>query len=398
VSSTTLLTDYPAAGPSTFDVTFSEAMQSPAVSTAANYLLVEIGADHVFDTVSCQDGLNPDDTQVTVNSVNYNAGTQTATLNINGGTALPNGTYKLFVCDTLQDLAGNQLNGGSDYTFTFVVGGSYPVVVATSLLTGYNPTGRAYYNFQFSRAMAVPGVETAANYLLVEAGVNGAFDTASCSAGLQGDDQSIPVNAASYLAATETATLTVNGGTELPVGTYRAFACITLQDLAGNNLNGSQVDYTRTFYVDSSFPTVPSTSLVSTYTQTGPNQFTVTFSENVNNPKDDKKADDVTNPNNYKLFGEGSTAGFQTIACNAVSTEDDSIIVTGVTYVPNTAIITLAAPLPVGKYKLFVCGTTSIVDLALNHLAGDGTNPGTDYTINFKVLPHLLYLPLISKQ
>jgi LPXTG-site transpeptidase (sortase) family protein len=42
-------------------------------------------------------------------------------------------------------------------------------------------------------------------------------------------------------------------------------------------------------------------------------------------------------------------------------------------------------PLPNGNYRLFVCGTTSITDVALNHLAGDGANPGSDFIRNFTV-------------
>ena len=41
--------------------------------------------------------------------------------------------------------------------------------------------------------------------------------------------------------------------------------------------------------------------------------------------------------------------------------------------------------LPIGKYRLFVCGTTSIEDPAGYTLAGDGTNAGTDYTVDFSV-------------
>ena len=54
----------------------------------------------------------------------YNPGLFTSTLGINGGTALPDGNYRLFVCGTtsIVDLAGNPLNGGaSDYIFNFTV-------------------------------------------------------------------------------------------------------------------------------------------------------------------------------------------------------------------------------------------------------------------------------------
>jgi len=44
-------------------------------------------------------------------------------------------------------------------------------------------------------------------------------------------------------------------------------------------------------------------------------------------------------------------------------------------------------PLSNGMYRLYVCGTTSIVDAIDNSLAlaGDGVNPGTDFVRNFSV-------------
>jgi len=135
VVSTSLVATY-TTGPSNFTVTFSEDVSNAGggtgaddVENPANYLLVEDGADGAFDTVSCgpvpgAGGLQPDDTQVTVDSVTYNSGLFTSTLGINGGTALPDGNYRLFVCGTtsIVDLAGNPLNGGtSDYSFDFTV-------------------------------------------------------------------------------------------------------------------------------------------------------------------------------------------------------------------------------------------------------------------------------------
>lgn len=149
-------------GPSTFTVTFSKDVGNAGggtgaddVENPANYLLVEDGVDGAFDTVSCgpvpgAGGVQPDDTKVTVDSVVYNSGLLTSTLGINGGTALPDGTYRLFVCGTtsIVDLAGNPLNGGVDYTVDFTVqaasggGGGGTGAGATSLpATGF-PMGK----------------------------------------------------------------------------------------------------------------------------------------------------------------------------------------------------------------------------------------------------------------
>jgi LPXTG-site transpeptidase (sortase) family protein len=83
----------------------------------ANYQLVSRGANAVYDTVTCAGGVVADDSPVTVDSVSYNAATYTATLNVNGGTKLPVGYYRLFVCGTtsITDPTGlNFLNGHLD--------------------------------------------------------------------------------------------------------------------------------------------------------------------------------------------------------------------------------------------------------------------------------------------
>lgn len=139
------------AGPNSFTVTFSENVYDPSgdtddrdVTYLDNYLLVEDGVNGVFDTTSCEGGLEIDDTQITVTSVTYNAGLFTVTVNLDS--AVPNGSYRLFVCGTtsINDLALNELNNGlTDYTFDFVVGTAVvtvPPVTASSLPdTGFAP-------------------------------------------------------------------------------------------------------------------------------------------------------------------------------------------------------------------------------------------------------------------
>ena len=127
--------------------------------------------------------------------------------------------------------------------------------------------------------------------------------------------------------------------------------------------------------------TVFSHTLQANYTGTGPSNFTVTFSEDVYDPNGDTDTDDVTNPNNYVLVEQGSVSGFQTTACNNIDAVNDTrIILSGITYIPNTAIVNLSSTLPIGTYRLFICGTTSIVDLV-----GNPINGGVDSTFNFTV-------------
>ncbi len=95
-----------------------------AANNTANYLLVEQGSNAYFDTLSCAGGVISDDTQINIDSANYNSGIYTVTLSLNGGTALSSGQYRLFVCGTtsVHDLIGLELNGGlSDATIDFTI-------------------------------------------------------------------------------------------------------------------------------------------------------------------------------------------------------------------------------------------------------------------------------------
>jgi len=133
-------------------------------------------------------------------------------------------------------------------------------------------------------------------------------------------------------------------------------------------------------------PTVASHTLQASYAGTGPSSFTVTFSEDVSNPAGDTNTDDVTNPGNYKIINKGANGNSDTASCASAIGGDDLLITpSGVTYTPNTATVSLASALPVGSYRLFVCGTTSIVSQIGVPLAGNGVTSGTDFTFDFTV-------------
>ncbi len=134
-------------GPTQITVAFSEDVKNDGTAGAANnitnFLLVEDGADNIFDTLSCVGTLVADDTQIAINTATYTnnggGGPFVATLSINGGTPLPNGTYRLYICGTtsIEDLAGNELNNGaSDAILNFTV---VPASVVTLPLTGFTP-------------------------------------------------------------------------------------------------------------------------------------------------------------------------------------------------------------------------------------------------------------------
>ena len=83
-------------------------------------------------------------------------------------------------------------------------------------------------------------VTNPANYLLIEANGNG-FQTTNCSGGVAGNDTQVSVDSAMWqVDGALTATLDLNGGFELPAGSYRLLVCGTtsIHDWAGNPLDG----------------------------------------------------------------------------------------------------------------------------------------------------------------
>lgn len=115
---------------SSLQVTFNEDMlhdgSDAAADYADNYLLVEAMGDG-FQTTTCNDTDFTNDTRISVNTAVYSnndgEGPYRATLTVNGGIALPAGTYRLLVCGTtsVEDLVGNKLNGGTDTVVDFRV-------------------------------------------------------------------------------------------------------------------------------------------------------------------------------------------------------------------------------------------------------------------------------------
>jgi LPXTG-site transpeptidase (sortase) family protein len=127
-------------------VTFNKDVNNPTpdpvppdpddVTNPANYLLVGDNGDGI-QTYTCDPtapggGVTGGDTPISVDSVIYTnnggLGPFQATLNINGGTALPDGAYRLIVCGTTSivdlgglPLAGNGALEGTDFTRNFRV-------------------------------------------------------------------------------------------------------------------------------------------------------------------------------------------------------------------------------------------------------------------------------------
>ncbi len=113
------------AAPTRIQIEFDEDIKSDggvgAANNTTNYLLVEAGANTVFDTLSCTGGLLADDAKITVTATYNNGSSFLATLSFS---PLAPGSYRLFVCGTtsIEDLLGNKLNNGlNDTLLNFTV-------------------------------------------------------------------------------------------------------------------------------------------------------------------------------------------------------------------------------------------------------------------------------------
>lgn len=121
-------------------------------------------------------------------------------------------------------------------------------------------------------------------------------------------------------------------------------------------------------------------------------QIYVSFSEPVSDPAGDSGSHDVTNPDNFLLVSDGSNGIFDTVSCATQPHPlDEPVTVDHVLYdaATKTAMVGLEgeAALPEDIYRLFVCGSTSIVDAAGNALDGDGDGiGGDDFVTEFGVI------------
>jgi predicted outer membrane repeat protein len=108
---------------------------------------------------------------------------------------------------------------------------------------------------QFDRQMrndaGASSANNPSNYLLVEDGVNGNFQTSSCAGGHAGDDVLISVDSVTYDTSKYFSTLSINGAVPLGAGSYRLLVCGTssIEDVDGAKLNGGLSDTSITFTV-----------------------------------------------------------------------------------------------------------------------------------------------------
>lgn len=111
------------------------------VTNPDSYLLVQKGPNDTFDTADCNIGPALDDIAVPIGPISYTPATLTAALTVNGGTALDEDDYRLFVCGTgtsrIMDYFDFPLNDGADFSGDFTVAGAAANLPKTGFAPGY---------------------------------------------------------------------------------------------------------------------------------------------------------------------------------------------------------------------------------------------------------------------
>lgn len=173
-----------------------------------------------------------------------------------------------------------------------------------------------------------------------------------------------------------------------------------IQDLTGYDLPDGEPSTDETYVLDNSIISIiPNGGLLGqpgaleiidggSY-QSHFTQLLVTFNTDAYNPEGNDDPDDVTNPANYQLITTGSDGVFTSIGCGQISADDVQIPTGPVTYDNNgnagpfVAIVSInnSIPLPSGLYRLYICGSTSITNLA-----GDPLNNGVDISRDFLIM------------
>ncbi|MBE7535067.1 MAG: sortase [Anaerolineales bacterium] len=115
----------------------------------------------------------------------------------------------------------------------------------------------------------------------------------------------------------------------------------------------------------------------------GISQLTVTFNKGA---LDDGSAQAANNVVNYMLYEYGVNASSDTINCmSGIGGDDVNIAVNSATYDPITFTATInvnsGVPLPAGRYRLLVCGTTSIEDNDNNELNWGAIDSAVNFTV-----------------
>ncbi len=340
-----------------FDVTFSEVVADIEIGDFA--LAFTGSATGTINSVSTSSG-----TTVTVN-VNNMSGDGTLGLNFDydaldsvsdsvGNTAISDFNGQIYTIDnTAPSVAIEQAAGQADPTNTS------PIIF--DVIFSENITGFDDSDVNISGMAGIPGIT-----------VNGANDTYTVEVTGMADGETV------------TATISAN----------------TAQDEAGNNSlastsadNSVTYDITGINILGGGIIGEPNTETIQDLSvhNTLFTNIKISFNSDAANPAGDTDPDDVTNPNNFLLIQSGANSHYDTASCldysnngNIVLGDDVQISTGPISYDAAAFIATLTlnngTPLPVGEYRLLICGTTSITDSA-----GNALNNGNDVSTTFSI-------------
>jgi hypothetical protein len=162
-----------------FNLVFSEAMQLGAASNPANYTLLAAGSDKTFGT--------DDDLEIGL-TAEYFGSEQRVRLSLPASfSPLPVGDYRLTLRATagLTDLAGNELNSGTDAVYGFSIVKPGPIVLGIDYGNPDTSTGWNQFTVTFDRA--INGASFSGEDVLITDPTGQVLDTGSISI-LETDD------------------------------------------------------------------------------------------------------------------------------------------------------------------------------------------------------------------
>ncbi len=320
-------------------------------------------------------------------SVSVSDGTNTCSITLSGGSGscnLPSNTVSSLTITATY--SGSTTHAGSSDTETHAITDTTaPTVTINQASAQADPTNTSPIEFTVTFSESVTGF-AADDVVLTDSTAPGALVAAVSGSG------------SSY-------TVSVSGMTDSGIVTASIRINAVVDDSGNTSLASSSTDNDVLYDVTAialmqtgyqGFPGNTKMKDLGVYT-TRFKQLLVTFDSDAYNPTGDSEPDDVTNPANYLLLKPGPNQKFETTSCTIpqpgenTPVVDDVIVPIGPVEYDNhqdmgpfEAILTVnnGTPLPYGKYRLIVCGSTSITDLAGNPLNG-----GTDPYITFSLSP-----------
>lgn len=175
------------------------------------------------------------------------------TVTVSTGTGSGTLELRLSTAHNIEDLSGNPLSTVTVASQVYTID-RIPVTLTAATLQMNLIAPTAVLTVQFSEPVNDPvgnsdtdDVTNPNNYLLLQTGTDGVYNTTTCLAGVSAQDVRVPVNSVTYNNSTYSAALSVNNGVLLSPGSYRLIICGTtsITDQTYNPLNGgsdSQID------------------------------------------------------------------------------------------------------------------------------------------------------------